>query len=274
MINPDEFDFGTNAVATAYDDFLVPLMFEPWAAALIGEHTDWAGRDVLDLATGTGVVASLVAERVGAHGRVIGTDLNGEMLARARLQSANTTPTVEFMESPASPLMLPDASVDIALCQQGFQFFQDRDAAAGELHRVLRPGGQVLASTWCSVSECAFFGWICEALAEIGEPDIEAMMRLPFDYLPASELSAPFEAAGFLAVTVKRRTSDLVMSGGVAQGIRTAYATPIGPKLAVLAKGQRSAFQDSLQRRIEATSPDGVTMGQLVSNVLRAVKSG
>ena len=273
-MNPSALDFGADGVANAYDEVLVPLMFEPWANALIEEHAGWHGQSVLDLATGTGVVARLVAQRVGPTGRVIGTDLNGEMLTRARQQCADIVPSIDFVESPAYPLAVSAESIDIALCQQGFQFFPDRVAAAREIHRVLRPRGLVLLSIWCSVDECVFFGWICQVLAEIGEPEIEAMMRLPFDPSTSTHLSSPFVEAGFAEVTVERRTSDLMMPGGVSEAVVTAYATPIGPKLAALPEQQRDAFHDGLRREIEAGSPDGVTMGRLVAHVLKAVKPG
>jgi SAM-dependent methyltransferase len=43
---------------------------------------------------------------------------------------------------------LPDATFDVALCQQGLQFFPDRSAALGELRRVLAPGGRVAIAVW------------------------------------------------------------------------------------------------------------------------------
>lgn len=274
MTNLATFDFGTDSVATAYDDVLVPLMFEPWANALIEEHRDWHGKTVLDLATGTGIVARLAAEQVGPTGRVIGTDLNGEMLARARQKSADAGLAIDFIESPAHPLDIPSESIDIALCQQGFQFFPDRLAAARELHRVLRPEGCVFVSTWCPVGECVFFEWICDALDEIGEPEIETMMRLPFDHMPPSELLSLFNEAGFSDVKLDRRTEPLKMQAGASQAVATAYATPIGPKLAVLPEQQREAFNNALSRLVDKRSPDGVTMGELVAYVLKAVKAG
>ncbi len=274
MTNPVTFDFGSQSVADAYDDILVPLMFEPWANAMLEEHQDWHGKTVLDLATGTGIVSRLAADRVGPTGRIIGTDLNREMLDRARQKAADAGLVIEFIESPAHPLDIPNESIDIALCQQGFQFFPDRLAAARELHRVLRPQGRVYLSTWCPVGECAFFEWICDALEEIGEPDIAAMMRLPFDHMPPSELTTLFTEAGFSGVELDRRTEPLKMPAGPSQAVATAYATPIGPKLAALAEQQREAFNNTLSRLVEQRSPDGVTMGELVAYVLKAVKPG
>jgi ubiquinone/menaquinone biosynthesis C-methylase UbiE len=272
MGNADGFNFGTETVAKSYDDVLVPLMFVPWAHALIGEHGEWQGRTALDLATGTGVVAQLLSDQVGPGGHVIGTDLNPEMLAVARQRCAETAPAVQFIESPAHPLRVASESIDIAVCQQGFQFFPDRLAAAREILRVLRPGGLVLLSTWLPVTECVFFGWICQALTEIDEPEIAAMMRVPFDHVPPAELSSVFNEAEFADVRVERQSAALRMPGGVSEVLRTAYATPIGGKLAGLPEPKRERFHSAMGQRAEAHSPDGVTMGELATHVLRASK--
>lgn len=170
------------------------------------------------------------------------------------------------------PLAVADESIDIAVCQQGFQFFPDRVAAASELFRVLRPGGWVLTSTWCPVAECVFFGWICQALTKIDEPKLDAMMRLPFDYMPSTNLAAAFAEAGFVEIVVERRAADLVMSGGEQEAVTMAYATPIGPKLRALPERKRDAFHAALRRQVKTNSANGVTMGQLVAHVLKAVK--
>jgi len=214
MSESREFSFGDNSVANAYDSALVPILFEPWAAQLVEEHQPWEGRRVLDLATGTGIVARLLAERVGPGGKVLGTDINGEMLALARKRCADLTPVVEFMECPAHPLEIPSESIDFVVCQQGFQFFPDRRAAAQEVHRVLRDGGNLVATTWYPVADCQFFGAICDALTALGESEISDMMRVPFDIMPGSELVAHFESAGFATLTSSRLGLQMCNSGG------------------------------------------------------------
>ena len=270
MTEPSAFDFGSGSVASTYDDALVPVLFRPWAARLVAEHSRWEGHWVLDLATGTGVVAELLAGQVGPEGKVIGTDINREMLALAQRRCADLSQVVHFVESPAHPLELSDETVDVVVCQQGFQFFPDRGAAAEEIYRVLREGGRVIVSTWRPVTECEFFGVICMALGAIDENEMANAMRVPFDFMPESELATHFTSAGFENVTVKRQEQNLVLNGGVKHAIEVAYSTPIAPQLRALPEEKQALFRNAMRDLVDELSDDGVTMGRMISNVLTA----
>jgi len=272
MTESRTFNFDSSAIATTYDDVLVPVLFEPWAIRLLEEHPDWEGRCVLDLATGTGIVAQRLAERVGSRGKVIGTDINREMLSLAKKRCAGVIPAMDFIESPAHPLELGVNAVDAIVCQQGFQFFPDRRAAATEMYRVLRKGGRVIASTWRPVAECEFFGAICAALMTIEESEIADMMRVPFDFMPASELASHFASVGFVNVEVNQREQELVFAGGPKHAIDAAYATPIAPKLRALPDAKQVAFENAMSEHLDRLSDDGATMGRMVSNLLSAEK--
>ena len=272
MSDTKEFSFGDDSVASAYDNGLVPVLFEPWAVRLVEEYQPWEGRRVLDLATGTGIVAQMLTGQVGPSGKVIGTDINGEMLALAGKRCADLSSAVEFIECPAHPLEIPGDSIDFVVCQQGFQFFPDKSAAAQEIYRVLCDGGKVVATTWRPVVECQFFATIRNALDAIEEQEISDMMRVPFDLMPDSELTDHFESAGFANVRLERQEQDLVMSGGVTQAIEVAYATPIGPTLRALSDEQQAQFRKTLTELLHELSDDGITMGRMVSNVLSAEK--
>lgn len=273
MAPTDEFSFGDDSVATSYDDVLVPILFEPWAVALVDEHQPWAGKRILDLATGTGILAQLLAEHAGPDGSVVGSDVNGEMLARAKARCEGSEHSVSFVEAPAESLSVPSESFDIVVCQQGFQFFSNKDDAAAEIHRVLRPAGTTVVTTWRPVSECDFFGAICSALETVGESDISQMMRMPFDFFSEDDLVSHFERAGFDNIQVTQRRTDLVMHGGVSHAVRAAYATPIGPKLTSLPEGHQSRFREVLSELVRKLSDDGAAIGQMASNVLTAEKS-
>ena len=272
MSQPRDFDFGDDAVANAYDKVIAPNLFHPWTTRLVEQHGPWDGRRVLDVATGTGIVAQYIGERVGPAGKVVGADLNPQMLGAARRRCADLAPTVEFVESPAHPLDVRDASVDVVVCQQGFQFFPDRDAAAREMHRVLCDGGKVVVSTWEPVSECRGFGVVCDALEAVDEPDIAAAMRVPFDNMPQAELVAHFEAAGFADVALEQQEQDLVLEGGPERAVELAYATPIGPQLSALTEDRQVRFKHALTELVATQSNGATMMGRMVSNVLTGQK--
>ena len=272
MDKPQQFSFSSQSVAAAYDTVLVPLLFDPWAVDMVEDLQPWDGRHVLDLATGTGILAQHLAHRVGTHGRVIGADINAAMLELARQRCADAPVAVEFVESPAAPLPLGDAEVDVVVCQQGFQFFPERAATAAEMLRVLRPGGRVAVSTWCSVDECEFIGAICRALESIGEADLSTLMRVPFDHMSDAELRRHFEGAGFEGVRVDRRKRELIMGQEAAQAVEAAYATPIGPKLRELPAEQQERFRGRLVDLVSDLCGGGNVVGCMVANVLSASK--
>ncbi len=104
------------------------------------------GERVLDVGTGTGVVA-LTAARVGA--RVTALDLTPELLAQARdnAQIAGLD-AITWSEGDAESLPYPDASFDVVLSQFGHMFAPRPEVAVAEMRRVLRPGGRVVFATW------------------------------------------------------------------------------------------------------------------------------
>ncbi len=269
-----DFSFGDQSVAASYDNVLVPLLFTPWATQLVERFKPWHGLTVLDLATGTGVVADMLAGHVGPAGQVTGADINAEMLALARQRCAGATPPVEFIEASAQSLGMPDASVSVVVCQQGFQFFPDKMAAATEIFRVLRGGGRVIVTTWCPVADCEYFGAICEALRRVGEVAVSDMMRVPFDFMPAAELASYFEASGFEHVHVRQEQLPFTIDQGVPEAVQVAYATPIGPKLRALPEEQQREFRHALTTLLGELSQDGQTMGRMASHVLSANKPG
>jgi SAM-dependent methyltransferase len=165
-------------------------------------------------------------------------------------------------------------SIDCVVCQQGFQFFPDKRAAAQEIYRVLCDGGKIIATTWQPVMKCQFFGAICNSLNAIGEPGMSDMMRVPFDFMPESELAAYFESSEFVNVRLSRQEQGLVIGGGVTHAIEVAYSTPIGPKLRALSDERQVQFGRALTEQLRELSDDGITMRRMVSSVLSAEKPG
>jgi len=97
------------------------------------------GRDVLDLAAGTG---KLTRALVPLGGRVIAVEPIDEM----REQLFAVLPDVDAFDGTAEAIPLPDESVDVVTCGQAFHWFRP-DEALREIHRVLRRDGG-LALVW------------------------------------------------------------------------------------------------------------------------------
>ncbi len=163
--------FVLQSVPQNYARFLAPALFEPWARLLVELVGVAAGMAVLDVATGTGLVARLAARFLGATGRVVASDISAAMLEVA--QSERVEPDaapIEWVQAPAAALRLPDRAFDVALCHQGLPFFTDRPAAVREIRRVLRSGGVAGLSVWAAGYPLAPFQAYIDVLSAHGVP--------------------------------------------------------------------------------------------------------
>ena len=92
--------FTTEEGARRYQEVLVPLMFASSARRLVADAKLPVGAHVLDVATGTGIVARTAAKAIGGAGRVTAVDATGSMLAVARSQpSAPGAAPIEYLQS-------------------------------------------------------------------------------------------------------------------------------------------------------------------------------
>jgi arsenite methyltransferase len=100
------------------------------------------GRHVIDVASGPGTTARLLAAEFGAT--VDGVDLGQPAVERARsaAEAAGLTAAVRFRVGDAERLPLPGGLADAVVCECAFCTFPDKAAAAAEFARVLRPGGR------------------------------------------------------------------------------------------------------------------------------------
>lgn len=118
----------------------------PVAAHLVDFAGVEAGESVLDVGTGTGVVA-ITAARRGAD--VTGLDLTPALLDVARQNSrVAALDAVQWIEGDAEALPFPDGRFDVVLSQFGHMFAPRAAIAMAEMRRVLRPGGRVAFATW------------------------------------------------------------------------------------------------------------------------------
>lgn len=103
------------------------------------------GTMLLDVACGTGN-ASIPAALAGA--KVTGLDLTPRLLDIARERASEAGAEIEFVEGDAQDLPFEDSSFDAAVSVFGSMFAPDHARAAGELARVLKPGGKLAVAAW------------------------------------------------------------------------------------------------------------------------------
>lgn len=103
---------------------------------------------VLDIGTGTGIIALDVARRLGKQGKVVGIDLSDGMLATANTKAVqrNLCPKTQFLKMDAENLDFPDNYFDAALSLYALRHFPNPDKSVKEIFRVLKPGASIVAA--------------------------------------------------------------------------------------------------------------------------------
>ncbi len=129
MKPPDADRIFAGSIPQLYERYLVPLIFEPYAADLASRVAPREPSRVLEVAAGTGVVTRQLANALPPSVSIVATDLNQPMLDQAA--AAGITRPVEWRQADAMQLPLPDEAFDMVVCQ--FAAYHDLSAIAQDL---------------------------------------------------------------------------------------------------------------------------------------------
>ena len=268
------FATASNDGMEAYEETLVGPLFTPWGEYLLDALTVTQGERLLDVATGPGTVARLASARLGPAGHVLATDISAAMLAVAEAKGivADGSP-IEYRLSPAVPLAAPGASFDVACCQQGLQFFPDREGALAEMHRALRPGGRIALAVWSGVETCPPFAALRNAIAEVMGPD--AAQRYaggPWGLHAPRALVDMATAAGFADVSVSEIARPVRFERGAAQLDRSLAASGLAAEIGALSSDMRAALTSAVADNLRSiTDGSGVVTSHLTSQIILAI---
>jgi ubiquinone/menaquinone biosynthesis C-methylase UbiE len=118
----------------------------PFAEHLVRLANLEANDSVLDVGTGTGVVAVLAVGKLGSGGKVTGVDLSAEMLVAARSKALRDglENRIQFSRLDAEALAFRDRSFDVVFSLFALLHLPDPQTALKEMFRVLRPGGRLI----------------------------------------------------------------------------------------------------------------------------------
>jgi ubiquinone/menaquinone biosynthesis C-methylase UbiE len=246
----------SGSAAENYQRHFVPSIAEPASAALLEAIGLRPGERVLDVACGTGVVARHAAELVGPTGTVTGVDIAPDMIDVARATPAPATPPIDWHVGDATALPFPDDSYDVALCQMGLMFVEDRSAAVAEIHRVLAAGGRVAVSTPGEIQPP--FVVLEEAIVEHINPDLGGFVRAVFSMHDPDGVARLLRDAGFEDVSAAVARARLRLPAPKDFLWQYINLTPMAP---LVARAPEHAQQAMERQAVEAWQPyvvDGV----------------
>lgn len=237
---------GWELVAALYERVWSPITRQAVESLLDAAGVE-AGLRVLDVGTGAGDAAGSAGAR-GAH--ATGVDVAAAMVEIA----ARRYPAASFVEASATELPFADESFDAVVGNIFIQHVGAPERAAGEIARVLVPGGRVALSTWDAPERSPFFAVLLGAIADAEVPPPSEIPPAPsfFRYADDDAFLSLLQAADFDQVSIDIVTIDVPLAS--ADDLITALAdgtVRTGALLRAADDAQRLVVRESLEARLD-----------------------
>jgi SAM-dependent methyltransferase len=190
------------SIPAIYEQYLVPLLFEPYAQDLVTRVSDLRQGVLIEIAAGTGIVTRALASSLPPAVQIVATDLNEGMLRIGA--SRASSPSVTWRQADAQNLPFEDGSTDAVVCQFGVMFLPDKQIGYREARRVLRPSGRYIFSVWNRIDQNECSEVVARAVASLFPDDPPRFFeRTPFGYFDIAAIRADLEGAGFRRIEVE-----------------------------------------------------------------------
>ena len=251
-----------DTMPAAYDRWLVPTVFQPFAVDLARRAAARPVGAALELAAGTGV---LTRELLGVATAVTATDLNDAMVD----MGARRVPAARWRRADASCLPFDDAAFDLVACQFGVMFFPDRPAAFAEAARVLAPGGRLLVNTWAPLNTHVFQSALVVALERVFPDDPPTFMAaVPHGYADVDVVVADVTAGGLRCGPATRVTLEGTAASAADLAAGYCAGTPLRAEIA--ARGDLEAATAAVADEMTALLGAGPVTGAMAAYVVEA----
>jgi SAM-dependent methyltransferase len=239
------------------------ILLKPIADTLIDRAKPKAGERIIDVGCGSGATSIAFAQEVGSSGHVLGVDVSGPMLARARASAPRELP-VDFVLADATVYPFDPASFDLLASRFGVMFFAEPSRSFANMRRALRPSGRLAFACWREPRENPFFMAPLQAaykhvpkLPQQGPEDPG-----PFSFASEARVHRILGEAGFTGIAMEPH--NLTLDVAIGRGLDAAVqgALEIGPASRAL-EGHpadvRAAAMNSI-REVLATFAKGETV--------------
>jgi SAM-dependent methyltransferase len=248
----------------AYDRWLAPAMFHPFAGDLARRAARFIPGHVLEIAAGTGVLTRELVTAIPAA-QVIATDLNPAMVEFGSLH----VPAAAWWQADALSLPFDARQFDLIVCQFGVMFFPDKPAALREMRRVLAPGGSLLFSTWGAVETHGFAAALVAGLAHAFPDDPPTfVVAVPHGYSDLGQVAADLAEGGLECVSTVCVTLDghANSAADVAAGFCT--GTPL--RMEIEARGDLAASTAVIADQMTALLGPGPVTARMTAYIIEA----
>ncbi len=254
---PDDNTRFDGSIPAAYDRYLGPVIFEPYAQDLAARAAaaGTGGQRVLELACGTGILTGELRRRLPRGARLTATDLNEPMLAYARAKFDPAAPIL-WRQADAAALPFPGHSFDVLVCQFGLMFVPDKAAPFREARRVLALGGLFAFNVWDSLAHNPFGRIANDTIGRFFADNPPDFYQVPFGLHQPAVLLGLLAEHGFTAVdlqvlplvakspSAREFAIGLVTGNPIVTAIRERSTVTVEPIIAAVADDLRSAFGD------------------------------
>src|SRR6476659_7159951 len=253
-----------------YDRYMVPLIFEPYAADIAQRAASLSPSAVFETAAGSGVVTRALAPRLSPGARYVVTDLNQPMLDYAASRQP-PDPRIKWRQADALALPFEDASFDLVCCQFGAMFFPDRSSGYREAKRVLKSGGIFLFNVWDRIEENVFADDVTNALARMFPNDPPRFLaRTPHGYHDTALIRRELADAGFSDVVIETRAEQSWASSPRVPAIAYCQGTVLRNEIEARASGTLDAATDYAASAIAHRHGSGEVAAKIQAHVILA----
>lgn len=239
------------------------ILLKPVADILIDRARPKPGEYVIDVGCGSGAVSIAAAAQVSPAGRVLGIDVSGPMLERAR-QIAPAGLPVDFILADATVYPFEPACFDLLVSRFGVMFFAEPVRSFVNLRKALKPNGRLVFICWREPRENPFFmaplHAVYKHVARLPQPGPEDPG--PFSFASEQRVNRILSEAGFSGIAMERcsLTLDPAVGGGLDAAVGSALE--IGPAARALAEQPPEVVAAASLSIREALAP--FAMGQTV----------
>ncbi len=249
-------------MAQAYERWLVPSVFRPFAIDMAERVARSDPQRVLEVAAGSGVLTRALCAAMPSTD-VVATDLNPAMVD----VGSTLAPAATWEQADAMSLPFEDGRFDVVACQFGVMFFPDRVAGLREMARVVAANGSVMFSVWDAIARHDFASALQAGLENVF-PDDPPMfvVSVPHGYADVSVIERDIALAGLRQVSCE--TLNLEGHATSAADLAAGFCLGTPLRTHIESRGELSVTLEAVTSEMESRFGVGPVSGRMSAHII------